>query len=197
MPSPGCRPGSRGDSSYEKNFSTQPHQTRAHSRIPGSNGHPQRPQSASIPPFEGPGTTDSLNKPPPLTAGNAPPSKVVPGSTGFPRQARLLKPSEFRRVFSGSNRSADGLFTVLIASTEGNLGRLGLAITKKCAKGAVDRNRLKRIVRESFRTHRDMLATFDLIVMCRPKAVKASNADLLASLHKHWKIVNQNRQCAS
>ena len=126
------------------------------------------------------------------------PSKAGPRSTSFPRQARLLKPSDFRLVFSRSRRLADGFFTVLVANIEGNdLARLGLAIPKKCAKRAVERNRLKRIVRESFRNHRDMLATFDLVVMCRPKAVKANNADLTASLLKHWNIVNQDRQCVS
>lgn len=140
------------------------------------------------------GPPDSLNK---RLNSKAAPSKARPSSTSFPRQARLLKPSDFRIVFSGSKRSADGFFTVLVAKTEGNLARLGLAISKRCAKGAVERNRLKRIVRESFRTHRDMLATIDLVVMCRQKAVKATNADLTASLIKHWKNVIQDRQCAS
>ncbi len=79
---------------------------------------------------------------------------------------------------------------MLVANTEGDLARLGLAISKKCAKGAVERNRLKRIVRETFRTHRDMLAPFDFVVMCRPRALMANNADLTSSLLRHWNIVN-------
>ena len=192
---PAVRPGSRGDSSYEENLSTQPHQTRTHPRFPGTDGHPQRPEGAPVSPRQGQGSPDSLNK---RLIPAAVPRKARPRSTSFPRQARLLKPSDFRLVFSKSNRSADGFFTVLVAnSKDTDLARLGLAISKKCAKGAVERNRLKRIVRESFRTHRDMLAPLDLIVMCRPKAVHAKNGELMASLLEHWDHVNQSRQCGS
>ncbi|MGB7550654.1 MAG: ribonuclease P protein component [Chromatiaceae bacterium] len=125
------------------------------------------------------------------------PSRARPRSTSFPRLARLLTPSDYRLVLSNPKRSADSFFTVLVANTEGDLARLGLAISKKCAKAAVERNRLKRIVRESFRTHRDILAPFDFVVMCRPRAVKANNAVLTASLLRHWNIVNQDQQCVS
>ncbi len=108
-----------------------------------------------------------------------------------------MKPAEFRRVFSGSKRSPDGLFTVLARDNEVGMARLGLAIARKCVKRAVERNRIKRIIRESFRTHRQALAGFDLVVMCRPSAVLASNADLATSLLKHWNVINRKRQCAS
>ena len=48
---------------------------------------------------------------------------------------------------------------------------MGLAIAKKCARRAVDRNRLKRLVRESFRLERLGLPGLDLVVMCRRDAV--------------------------
>lgn len=66
--------------------------------------------------------------------------------------------------------------------------RLGLAISKKCAKRAVDRNRIKRIVRESFRLHRrEGMPALDLVVLCRRDAIDAPNERLFASLSSHWK----------
>ena len=69
----------------------------------------------------------------------------------FPKRARLLKPAEFSRVFKKAHRSSDRQLTILAAPNDLDYPRLGLAISKKHAKRAVDRNRIKRIVRESFR----------------------------------------------
>ena len=74
--------------------------------------------------------------------------------------------------------------------------RLGLAIAKKCARRAVDRNRLKRLVRESFRRHRPGLQRLDLVVMCRRDAVAAENTQLSASLAIHWARIRK-QLCAS
>lgn len=65
--------------------------------------------------------------------------------------------------------------------------RLGLAIAKKQVRRAVDRNRIKRIVRESFRHHQQQLASVDYVVMARRDTAAASNAELFVSLQHHWK----------
>lgn len=63
---------------------------------------------------------------------------------------------------------------------------MGLAISKKHCRLAVSRNRIKRLVRESFRRHQQELAGIDVVVLNQPETHKASNAQLLASLEKHW-----------
>lgn len=65
--------------------------------------------------------------------------------------------------------------------------RLGLAISRKVAKSAVARNRLKRIVRESFRCHRQWLGGLDCVVMGRAGVAEQDNAALFASLERHWR----------
>lgn len=65
--------------------------------------------------------------------------------------------------------------------------RLGLAISRKVAKSAVARNRLKRIARESFRRHQRELGGLDCVVMARPGATEQDSAVLLASLERHWR----------
>lgn len=65
--------------------------------------------------------------------------------------------------------------------------RLGLAIAKKQVRRAVDRNRIKRVVRESFRHHQNQLASMDCVVMARRDTSAAPNEELFASLQQHWK----------
>ena len=110
----------------------------------------------------------------------------------LPRSAKLLDTPSFDRVFAAPRRSSDGFFTVLgreppADGTTACSARLGLAIAKRCAPRAVDRNRIKRVIRESFRHARSSLQPMDLVVLCRRTAVEADNAILSASLTKHWK----------
>ena len=100
----------------------------------------------------------------------------------FNRHVRLLKPDEYSRVFKKPIRSSDRYLTILvIARVESDAkkvspepmglqqsARLGLAISKKNAKRAVDRNRIKRLIRESFRQNREKLPGIDLVVMAKP-----------------------------
>lgn len=122
---------------------------------------------------------------------------AAPGQR-FPRSARLTRPEEFRRVFQQPRRSQERAFIVLARpnpSGAAQPARLGLAISRKCARRATARNRLKRVVRESFRAARAQLAGLDIVVMCRPAAVESANRDLFAELDRHWKRLK--RQCAT
>ncbi|RMG59978.1 MAG: ribonuclease P protein component [Gammaproteobacteria bacterium] len=106
---------------------------------------------------------------------------------GFPRSARLLRPEAYRRVFNDARRVTSPAFTVLVhRQTPPAEPRLGLAISRKCARRAVDRNRIKRIVRDSFRRHRGHLPPVDLVVMCRPQAARAERAELHRQLEQIW-----------
>jgi ribonuclease P protein component len=66
---------------------------------------------------------------------------------------------------------------------------LGLAISKRYARRAIDRNRLKRIARESFRTNRHRLPAVDIIVLCDRRASTLSNECLFSALMNAWKAL--------
>lgn len=72
--------------------------------------------------------------------------------------------------------------------------RLGLAIAKKQVRKAVDRNRIKRLIRESFRNNKEILQGFDIVVMTRTSDVHVNNAELFESLRKHWLNLNSKNQ---
>ena len=111
------------------------------------------------------------------------------GGSGFPRHRRLLKPDEYRRVFNDGVRSIDKRFLVLARANRLNHARLGLAVSKKNSRRAVDRNRIKRIIRESFRMHQGQLAGLDLVVVTRQGVNRADNSGCFASLRQHWQRV--------
>jgi ribonuclease P protein component len=99
---------------------------------------------------------------------------------------RLPDAAAFSRVFSTAKRSRDSLFTVLSSANGLACARLGLAISKKHCRAASGRNRLKRIVRESFRQHQHELEGLDVVVLGQPGTSRADNERLFDSLAGHW-----------
>ena len=111
---------------------------------------------------------------------------------GFARQQRLLKASEFEAVYASRRRVADACFAVNFTPNELGLARLGLAIGAKAVGNAVARNRVKRVVRESFRKVASDLGGIDLVVGARNAARTAHNARLRESLDGLWKQVRES-----
>ena len=68
--------------------------------------------------------------------------------------------------------------------------RLGLAIAKKHTPRAVQRNRIKRIVRESFMLNQPFSRPVDTVVLNRPGISQQNNQKLFQSLENQWKNIN-------
>lgn len=104
----------------------------------------------------------------------------------FPPQLRLRKPAEYKKVFAKPTKSSDQYFTLLAIRNDLGHSRLGLAIAKKNIKKAVQRNAIKRIVRESYRLKQQDLGNIDIVVMARKDAADAPPDLLRKSLERHW-----------
>jgi ribonuclease P protein component len=100
----------------------------------------------------------------------------------FPRTARLLTPAAYKEAFASGRRFSGRHLTLVAANNSVSRARLGLAIAKKNLPRALDRNRVKRLCRECFRVHRHLEIALDLIVLTRPSAKTASNAELRTEL---------------
>ena len=69
----------------------------------------------------------------------------------MPKANRLRKPSEFKRVYGKGKRFDGRLMTVFLLPSETEFQRLGITASKKGIGNAVQRNRAKRLLRETFR----------------------------------------------
>jgi len=120
---------------------------------------------------------------------------AAPERLTLPAQKRLRRKSEFDAAYARGRRLGDGFFGVTASWNDKGWPRLGLAVAVKTAGGGVQRNRMRRIIRESFRLHQHELPSVDLIVSARQKARYAARPELHASLVALWKKVSE--QCAS
>lgn len=104
---------------------------------------------------------------------------------GFDKTKRLRKKSEFDYVFMQAKKLTLPCFIILYRDNAEGHARLGLALSKKMIAKAHDRNRVKRIVRETFRTS-DKLKNYDIIVLAKFGVGKIDNAILINKLRQAW-----------
>lgn len=109
------------------------------------------------------------------------------GRLTLPARLRLRRKRDFDAAYARGRRLSDGFFTMIATANDLGQPRLGLAVAVRAAGGAVGRNRLRRIIRESFRLEQRSLPAFDLVVSVRPAARAAAPAALRASLAALWR----------
>ncbi len=119
---------------------------------------------------------------------------AAPARLTFPASRRLRRKPEFDAAFERGRRLGDGFFGVIALPNDKGCPRLGSAVGVRLAGGGVQRNRLRRLIRESFRVSQNKLPAVDLVVSARTRARGAAPTALRASLAELWTKVNE--QCA-
>ncbi|MCS3903332.1 ribonuclease P protein component [Methylohalomonas lacus] len=112
--------------------------------------------------------------------------RVDPGQAAFDRARRLTLAVDYKRVFGQARRSSDNLLLVLACDNNLPRARLGMAIARNKIPRACARNRVKRLIRESFRHHQQDLIGLDLVVLARTNLTHTDNQALFQSLARHW-----------
>ncbi len=144
----------------KENLSTEQPTPRQETRLQSENGDEERTRRYQTPPRQR--------------------SQKINGSTlldfSLPKRARLRKPAEFRRVYTGGKRFEGRFMTVFILPSENEFQRLGITASKKGVGNAVERNRAKRLLREAFRLSRaeldELNIKFDWVLNARRNLLK-------------------------
>jgi ribonuclease P protein component len=144
------------ESNYaEENLSTKQPPTRQKARLSRTYGDQERTSGHQATQGK---RTQAINSPPLL-------------DLSLPKESRLRKRAEFLRVYDQGKRFEGRFMTVFILPARQDLHRVGITATKKAIGKAHDRNRAKRLLRESFRLSRaelDNIATkYDWVLNAR------------------------------
>ncbi len=108
----------------------------------------------------------------------------------FTKKQRLLSSKDFSRVFDTASIKVSHP-NILVLGKENSLGipRIGLVVAKKNVKLAVNRNKFKRLVRESFRLKQHQIPSIDAIVLARRGVDNLTDQELSKILSDLWKRV--------
>src|SRR5271170_6253129 len=111
----------------------------------------------------------------------------TPTSLGFPKSARILRTSDFRRAYNQGKRIASAYFAAFCLEVPRRTGegpRLGFTIPRKFGN-APKRNRMKRRFREALRVRLpEFSPAWDIVINPRREAWSASPAELHRALDK-------------
>lgn len=119
----------------------------------------------------------------------------TPRPLRFSADLRLRSKLQFDAIYAGGRRIDDRFFALRVKANGLTHARVGLAVAVKTAGNAVKRNRLRRLVRESFRLAQHGLPGVDVVVAAKFPAAQAPVASLRDSLATLWKRVAST--CAS
>ena len=103
---------------------------------------------------------------------------------GFSKNSRLLSAVDYQAVFANVQIKASCHYFLVLAINNGmDSPRLGLVVAKKNVSAAVQRNRIKRQIRESFRNNTELVTNLDLVVLARKDADKLDNKRLAQKIN--------------
>ena len=120
-------------------------------------------------------------------------SNVSGGRARFPRSARLLRHADFERVYKQGRRHFAAHMTVFyLARAEGEGRRVGFTVGRVLG-GAVQRNRMKRRLREAVRLQRPAEgAAVDVVINPKKSLLNADFAELQNEISRAFEVIRKS-----
>ncbi|QSX33691.1 ribonuclease P protein component [Shewanella avicenniae] len=109
----------------------------------------------------------------------------------FSRELRLLTPAQFKSVFTDPKKASSAEITLLAVPNGLPHPRIGLTVAKRHVKRANQRNRVKRVIRESFRLNQQQLPAIDIVVLVRGGVLELDNTQLRTLVDKLWRKLSR------
>jgi len=114
-------------------------------------------------------------------------------NAAFPKSIRLLNAKDYSDVFSSVDIKLSTQYFLCLSrkSSHADHARLGIIAAKKHIRFAVNRNRVKRVLRESFRLHQHKLPSYDIVMLTKQGCSEAENEKLNKELQYIWRKLKQ------
>ena len=112
-------------------------------------------------------------------------------SAQFPKSRRLLNSAQYKTVLRRGKKLFNPLFLLFVLPNQHAQTRLGITVSKKVSKRAVDRNRIKRQMREFFRLNQLLGPNCDVVMVANPAACSKDNRQIRQALEQVWHKAGQ------
>ena len=93
---------------------------------------------------------------------------------GYSRRHRFTARGSFAAALRGTRKLRGDLLVLHVVARRGEPSRLGIAVTRRMIPASTDRNRVKRIARETFRAHSAKTAGVDCVIALRRAVPRSS-----------------------
>src|SRR3990167_354064 len=108
---------------------------------------------------------------------------------GFSSINRLKRKQEFQFVFNRPYKISNKYLFILFKPNQQSRVKLGVMVGKRYVKRAVDRNQLKRVIRESFRHHKEDLKGLDIVVLIRSECSTLGKKTWRNDINELWQAL--------
>lgn len=170
----------------EKNISTKQSSSQTNPRISHAHEHDRRSRGTQETARQG---AQGVNR---YSSAKTSSSLTTPNGS-FPKSVRLLERREFLFLQQKGRKRHSQHFLVAIAPTQGAHSRFGITTSRRFGN-AVVRNRMKRLLREFFRTHQGLISpAYDIVVIPRSGAEQLTLAQITEELRKALSIAQSKR----
>jgi ribonuclease P protein component len=108
----------------------------------------------------------------------------------YSRQYRLVSKQDFQSVFATNPHKIKHQNVIALYRSNGLLhARLGVVISKAAIRRAVSRNWHRRVIRESFRQHKETLKGLDIVVLLRSECTTQSRKTWRENIDNIWQTI--------
>jgi ribonuclease P protein component len=106
---------------------------------------------------------------------------------GFGAEFRLNTQANFQNVYKNAKKFRQGGISILTCQNQLTHSRIGISISKKQIPRAVDRNRIRRVIREYFRVqHKKLAVNIDMVFFAYSALLELNNLEITACLEVLW-----------
>ena len=173
---------------HETHIPAEQGPTRTYTRFPRPHGHEEWPQGARQATRQRPQAADPIKE---FVTQRILGRAAATGTARYQRSQRLCRPAEFQATYAQGRRFGNELLNATVRPNGKSAARLGLSIAARTVGNAVSRNRLRRVIRESFRLQQPSLPPVDIVIGARNAARTAPAVALREALQRLWRQINE------